>query len=96
MTIDWANLTTEDKEVFFSWLDEFFARYFNLDQPPRAVTPSPVRGPPVRPFICRKTLLLSMYDSRNFLHGLGLNDFGLTKTLIDRWMTVTRIEPDFG
>lgn len=24
--IDWANLSPEDKEVFFSWLDEFFAR----------------------------------------------------------------------
>ncbi len=30
--IDWANLTYEDKQAFFSWLDEFFARY--LDQPP--------------------------------------------------------------
>jgi hypothetical protein len=84
MTIDWANLTTEDKEVFFSWLDEFFARYFNLDQPP-SVTIPPVRGPPVRPFICRKTsLLLSVYDSRNFLHGLGLNDLGfIERSLYD-------------
>lgn len=24
--IDWTNLTYEDKQVFFSWLDEFFAR----------------------------------------------------------------------
>ncbi|EPQ55694.1 hypothetical protein GLOTRDRAFT_128906 [Gloeophyllum trabeum ATCC 11539] len=24
--IDWANLSPEDKEVFFSWLDEFFSR----------------------------------------------------------------------
>lgn len=29
-SIDWANLTAEDKEVFFSWLDEFFARFFGL------------------------------------------------------------------
>jgi transglutaminase-like putative cysteine protease len=25
--IDWANLSPEDKQVFFSWLDEFFAVY---------------------------------------------------------------------
>uniref|UniRef100_A0A8H7XM18 BBC1/AIM3 cysteine proteinase-fold domain-containing protein n=1 Tax=Psilocybe cubensis TaxID=181762 RepID=A0A8H7XM18_PSICU len=25
--IDWANLTPEDKQVFFAWLDEFFARF---------------------------------------------------------------------
>jgi hypothetical protein len=25
--IDWANLSPEDKRVFFSWLDEFFANY---------------------------------------------------------------------
>lgn len=25
--IDWANLSREDKEEFFKWLDEFFARY---------------------------------------------------------------------
>lgn len=33
--IDWANLSHEDKQVFFTWLDEFFARY--LDQPPTSV-----------------------------------------------------------
>ncbi|KAI0086198.1 hypothetical protein BDY19DRAFT_996101 [Irpex rosettiformis] len=27
--IDWANLPTKDKEVLFSWLDEFFAAYFS-------------------------------------------------------------------
>ena len=26
--IDWANLSKQDKEVLFSWLDEFFAAYF--------------------------------------------------------------------
>ncbi|KAF8904699.1 hypothetical protein CPB84DRAFT_1845235 [Gymnopilus junonius] len=30
--IDWANLSPEDKEIFFSWLDEFFA---NFRPPPR-------------------------------------------------------------
>ncbi|PCH42987.1 hypothetical protein WOLCODRAFT_138148 [Wolfiporia cocos MD-104 SS10] len=34
--IDWANLSQEDKEVLFSWLDEFFARYLNLAMPPRS------------------------------------------------------------
>ncbi|KAF8642936.1 hypothetical protein AX16_009324 [Volvariella volvacea WC 439] len=28
--IDWRNLTQEDKEVFFSWLDEFFSRHLNV------------------------------------------------------------------
>ncbi|KII84042.1 hypothetical protein PLICRDRAFT_57873 [Plicaturopsis crispa FD-325 SS-3] len=42
--IDWANLSQEDKEVFFSWLDEFFARY--LGQPvPLEVTRSPAPAP---------------------------------------------------
>ncbi|KAF7331158.1 hypothetical protein MSAN_02434400 [Mycena sanguinolenta] len=27
--IDWANLSSEDKEVFFGWLDEFFSRHLN-------------------------------------------------------------------
>ncbi|KZP05812.1 hypothetical protein FIBSPDRAFT_877103 [Athelia psychrophila] len=38
--IDWANLSEEDKQVFFSWLDEFFARY-------RAGNPAPAATPPV-------------------------------------------------
>lgn len=25
--IDWANLSPEDKQTFFSWLDEFFANF---------------------------------------------------------------------
>ena len=29
--IDWANLSAEDKEVFFSWLDEFFSRYLGRE-----------------------------------------------------------------
>ena len=35
--IDWANLSPEDKQVFFSWLDEFFAKHLNLSVPPRSV-----------------------------------------------------------
>jgi hypothetical protein len=31
--IDWANLSDEDKQAFFSWLDEFFARYLALSPP---------------------------------------------------------------
>lgn len=27
LSIDWANLSQEDKETFFSWLDDFFAAY---------------------------------------------------------------------
>ncbi|KAF8064207.1 proline-rich protein [Lyophyllum atratum] len=34
-TIDWANLSDEDKEVFFSWLDEFFSKSLNITIPPR-------------------------------------------------------------
>ncbi|KAH7924325.1 hypothetical protein BV22DRAFT_1035216 [Leucogyrophana mollusca] len=52
--IDWANLTQEDKEVFFDWLDEFFSRFLNVELSPRTsasvrVSPlPPVRGPPPR------------------------------------------------
>ncbi|KAL5520559.1 hypothetical protein ACEPAG_9783 [Sanghuangporus baumii] len=30
--IDWANLSPEDKETFFGWLDEFFAQYIEKMQ----------------------------------------------------------------
>jgi hypothetical protein len=30
VSIDWAKLSQEDKETFFGWLDEFFARYFEV------------------------------------------------------------------
>jgi len=30
-TIDWANLSDEDKQVFFSWLDEFFVKFTGDD-----------------------------------------------------------------
>ncbi|EFI26893.1 hypothetical protein CC1G_15294 [Coprinopsis cinerea okayama7 len=49
--IDWTNLSQQDKEVFFSWLDEFFSRYLQIDLAPRAI-PYPtqpigsVGGPP--------------------------------------------------
>ncbi|KAH7909997.1 hypothetical protein BJ138DRAFT_1153976 [Hygrophoropsis aurantiaca] len=53
--IDWTNLTTEDKEVFFDWLDEFFSRFLGVQLSPRvpSTTPSvplPTRnpGPPPR------------------------------------------------
>ncbi|KAE9400853.1 hypothetical protein BT96DRAFT_975048 [Gymnopus androsaceus JB14] len=31
--IDWTNLSLEDKEVFFSWLDEFFERSYGIVAP---------------------------------------------------------------
>lgn len=56
--VDWAHLSPEDKEVFFSWLDEFFAHYFKKPVPPRSIlaesakhmlpgkhTPSPTAAP---------------------------------------------------
>ncbi|KIM57012.1 hypothetical protein SCLCIDRAFT_1144139 [Scleroderma citrinum Foug A] len=33
--IDWANLSGEDKEEFFLWLDEFFSRFLNVKLGPR-------------------------------------------------------------
>ncbi|KAL4071539.1 hypothetical protein V8B97DRAFT_400456 [Scleroderma yunnanense] len=33
--IDWANLSAEDKEEFFLWLDEFFSRFLNVELGPR-------------------------------------------------------------
>ncbi|RPD76971.1 hypothetical protein L226DRAFT_483206 [Lentinus tigrinus ALCF2SS1-7] len=58
--IDWANLSPEDKQIFFSWLDEFFAGYLHVPVPPRTTadtvknvkvppgghTPPPMTGPP--------------------------------------------------
>ncbi|KDQ54590.1 hypothetical protein JAAARDRAFT_399336 [Jaapia argillacea MUCL 33604] len=54
--IDWANLSPEDKQVFFSWLDEFFARYFNIPAPPRSTsdTAKPVVQPkPTHPQVSK-------------------------------------------
>jgi hypothetical protein len=28
--IQWSTLSTEDKEAFFSWLDEFFERFYGI------------------------------------------------------------------
>ncbi|EGO20181.1 hypothetical protein SERLADRAFT_411122 [Serpula lacrymans var. lacrymans S7.9] len=39
--IDWANLSSEDKDVFFAWLDEFFSRFLNITLPPRGQGPAP-------------------------------------------------------
>ncbi|KAH0833964.1 hypothetical protein J3R83DRAFT_11181 [Lanmaoa asiatica] len=33
--IDWANLSAEDKEEFFGWLDEFFSQYLGIELSPR-------------------------------------------------------------
>lgn len=35
--IDWTHLSREDKEVFFSWLDEFFGKHLNIVIGPKAV-----------------------------------------------------------
>ncbi|KAK0200343.1 hypothetical protein DFS33DRAFT_145026 [Desarmillaria ectypa] len=31
--IDWSNLSPEDKQVFFRWLDEFFERSYGISPP---------------------------------------------------------------
>ncbi len=36
--IDWENLSDQDKQAFFTWLDEFFARYLGLPLPATAHT----------------------------------------------------------
>lgn len=49
-SIDWVNLSHEDKQVFFSWLDEFFVMFTGddsfipKDQPKRV--PAPARSVP--------------------------------------------------
>ncbi|KAI0772468.1 hypothetical protein BD413DRAFT_545777 [Trametes elegans] len=45
--IDWANLSSEDKQVFFSWLDEFFSRHLGVPIPPRSTagTVSHIKAP---------------------------------------------------
>jgi hypothetical protein len=40
--IDWANLSTEDKQAFFAWLDEFFARYLDGSLPSSAAPAVPI------------------------------------------------------
>ncbi|KAH6904448.1 hypothetical protein BKA70DRAFT_1296728 [Coprinopsis sp. MPI-PUGE-AT-0042] len=36
-SIDWTKLSSEDKEVFFSWLDEFFSSYLKIKLAPRPI-----------------------------------------------------------
>ncbi|KZW03240.1 hypothetical protein EXIGLDRAFT_725696 [Exidia glandulosa HHB12029] len=43
--VDWANLSQEDKEVFFSWLDEFFARSSHGSSSSTAKPAPPARRP---------------------------------------------------
>jgi hypothetical protein len=57
--IDWSNLSEDDKQTFFAWLDEFFARYTGGKVPVRPRPAStyssspmrqqPVISPPLRP-----------------------------------------------
>lgn len=42
--IDWANLSEEDKQVFFSWLDEFFSRHLGKQLPDRGNPHLPARN----------------------------------------------------
>ena len=58
--IDWANLTDEDKEIFFGWLDEFFSRYTGRPKSSFApsgqpVAPKPVHVAPIAPSLPRRT-----------------------------------------
>lgn len=43
--INWSNLSPEDKEALFSWLDEFFAVYFQRLSDPRAQLLKPTPPP---------------------------------------------------
>jgi len=43
--IDWANLSGEDKEEFFLWLDEFFSRFLNVKLGPRNSNMLPLSVP---------------------------------------------------
>ncbi|KAG2072053.1 hypothetical protein BDR04DRAFT_1097335 [Suillus decipiens] len=42
--IDWANLSQEDKDEFFSWLDEFFSRHLDITLPSRRSTSAGMKG----------------------------------------------------
>lgn len=44
--IEWANLSPDDKQVFFGWLDEYFERLFKVGiQPQNSGVRSPVHQP---------------------------------------------------
>lgn len=51
--IDWANLSAVDKQAFFAWLDEFFARYLDGTPPSNAPSPRPSPSLPPRRFSSR-------------------------------------------
>jgi len=55
--IDWANLSAEDKQVFFSWLDEFFARHSSKALPPKST--SDTIAPAAPPVVSPRVLLSS-------------------------------------
>ncbi|PSR72997.1 hypothetical protein PHLCEN_2v11101 [Hermanssonia centrifuga] len=38
--IDWINLSPEDKQALFAWLDEFFERFLNIKIPSRKIEPT--------------------------------------------------------
>jgi len=40
--IDWTNLSAEDKQEFFAWLDEFFARFLDGSSPPSTTPAVPI------------------------------------------------------
>ncbi|ETW79761.1 hypothetical protein HETIRDRAFT_103639 [Heterobasidion irregulare TC 32-1] len=42
--IDWSNLSTEDKQALFSWLDEFFSRYLGRPVGPIKAGVHPISG----------------------------------------------------
>ncbi|KAG1759950.1 hypothetical protein EDD22DRAFT_903618 [Suillus occidentalis] len=45
--IDWANLSQDDKDEFFSWLDEFFSLYLDITLPSRGSSAGMKGGPAV-------------------------------------------------
>ncbi|EDR09705.1 proline-rich protein [Laccaria bicolor S238N-H82] len=48
-TIDWTNISAQDKETFFAWLDEYFSKLLGIQVPSNTNSsvghPSPFRGP---------------------------------------------------
>jgi hypothetical protein len=45
--VDWANLSAEDKEAFFSWLDEYFSRMLGIEiKPANQTRYNQSRSPP--------------------------------------------------
>lgn len=50
--IDWTNLSQEDKEVFFSWLDEFFSKHLNIVIPANEGVQKSLVPPQLRSTVC--------------------------------------------